>query len=120
MAQITKTVVLAAWVLVGFTCLMNYSASGLAARSNIEAASSDPADIYTENCAKCHGDDGRARTAKGKRVGARDFTNKDWNPDEERDIRIITKGKGQMPSFKGELSTDEIKAVFGYVLKFRQ
>jgi hypothetical protein len=33
-------------------------------------------------------------------------------------VRIITKGKGEMPSFKGKLSDAEIKAVFSYVTRF--
>ena len=75
-------------------------------------------EIYTANCAKCHGDDGRAKTSKGKRVEATDLTS-DWNRDEERGIKIITKGKGDMPAFKDKLTADEIKEVFSYVLKFR-
>ena len=78
-----------------------------------------PADIYEASCAKCHGSDGRARTSKGKRAGATDFTGTDWNTDEARGIRIITNGKGQMPSFKSKLTAAEIKSVFGYVLSFR-
>jgi mono/diheme cytochrome c family protein len=77
-----------------------------------------PAEIYAANCARCHGVDGRANTAKGKRVEATDFTS-DWNRDEARGIRIITNGKGDMPSFKKKLSAAEIKSVFGYVLRFR-
>src|SRR5512134_3279945 len=53
--------------------------------------------IYERNCAECHGTDGRARTAKGKRAGATDFTS-DWNRDEARGIRIITNGRDEMPS----------------------
>ncbi len=86
----------------------------------VNAASPDlagPDEIYSTNCAKCHGNDGRAKTAKGKRSGATDFTS-DWNRNEERGIRIITNGKGQMPSFKNSLSSDEIRSVFGYVLGF--
>src|ERR1041384_4866854 len=81
------------------------------------AAASDPgggAEIFAANCAKCHGADGRARTARGKRAGATDFTS-DWNRDEARGIRIITNGKGEMPSFKGKLSPAEIRSVFNYV-----
>jgi mono/diheme cytochrome c family protein len=77
------------------------------------------APIYSAHCATCHGSDGRARTAKGKRTGATDFTG-DWNTDEARGIRIITNGKSEMPSFKRKLNASEIRAVFGYVLRFRR
>lgn len=76
--------------------------------------------IYVRNCAECHGSDGRARTAKGKRAGATDFTGSDWNTDEARGIRIITNGKGEMPSFKGRLKPSEIRSVWNYVLQFRK
>lgn len=75
--------------------------------------------IYAAHCATCHGSDGRARTAKGKRTGATDFTG-DWNTDEARGIRIITNGKSEMPSFKRKLKANEINAVFAYVLRFRR
>lgn len=74
-------------------------------------------EIYKKYCAQCHGLDGRARTAKGKRAGATDFTG-DWNKDEARGIRIITKGKGEMPSFGRKLSADQIRSVWAYVQHF--
>jgi mono/diheme cytochrome c family protein len=75
--------------------------------------------IYSRNCAECHGSDGRARTAKGKRAGATDFTS-DWNTDEARGIRIITNGKDEMPSFKKKLTAAEIRSVWNYVLRFKK
>ena len=75
--------------------------------------------IYSRNCAECHGSDGRARTAKGKRAGATDFTS-DWNTDEARGIRIITNGKDEMPSFKKKLTAAEIRSVWSYVLRFKK
>src|SRR5437764_12728517 len=83
-----------------------------------ETSAAGPAEIYAANCAACHGRDGRATTARGKRAGATDFTS-DWNHDEARGIRIITNGKGEMPSFKHKLSAAEIKSVFGYVSRFK-
>ena len=81
------------------------------------AAAAGPAEIYAAHCAKCHGADGRAQTAKGKRAGATDLTS-DWNRDPARGVRIITNGKGQMPSFKSTLSAADIKSVFSYVSRF--
>ena len=78
------------------------------------------ADIYTKFCAECHGTNGRAKTAKGKRTGATDFTGADWNTDDARAVRIITNGKGDMPIFKGKLSAKEIRSVWGYVRNFRK
>jgi mono/diheme cytochrome c family protein len=117
---IIKIVVLTTWVLLGVTYFMVNSASGSATRGNPVAVLSGPAEIYAAHCAKCHGADGRARTAKGKRAGATDFTGSDWNTVEARGIRIITNGKSEMPSFKRKLNANEIKSVFNYVLRFRR
>jgi len=92
--------------------------NGSARLQEAPSVPTSPAEIYAEHCAKCHGTDGRARTAKGKRSGATDFTS-DWNRDESRGIRIVTNGKGEMPGFKGKLSAQEIRGVFEHVLKFK-
>src|SRR4051794_950023 len=114
MRRLTKFVVLVSVII--FACTFFLTRSG--EQGNIVSANSGPAEIFAANCAKCHGADGRAKTSKGKRVNATDFTS-DWNRDEARGIRIITNGKGEMPSFKKTLSASEIKSVFNYVLRFR-
>jgi cytochrome c6 len=76
-------------------------------------------EIFTEHCSQCHGADGRARTAKGKRTGATDLTG-DWNTSEERGLRIISKGKGEMPAFRSKLTPGQIRSVWNYVLTFRK
>lgn len=30
--------------------------------------------VYDDNCAKCHGDDGKGQTKMGQKLGARDYT----------------------------------------------
>jgi len=74
--------------------------------------------IYTANCARCHGADGRANTPKGKELDATDLTS-DWNRDEARAVRIVTNGKGDMPSFKKRLNARQIKSVVAYVRRFK-
>lgn len=78
------------------------------------------AEIYAASCARCHGNDGRGQTPKGKQTGAKDFTNPKWQALEARGIRAITSGKGSMPAFKDTLSADEIKAVWEHVRKFKR
>ena len=109
----TKFLFLAAWALVEVAYLSSATVTPAA------AALTGPAEIYAANCARCHGVDGKANTGKGKRAGATDLTS-DWNTDEARGLKIITNGKGEMPSFKSKLSRDEIRSVFGYVLKFHK
>ena len=77
------------------------------------------AEIYANNCARCHGSDGRANTAKGKQVGAVDLTSDEWTPNEARDTRIVTKGRGSMPAFKNRLTADEITSVVRYIVRFK-
>ena len=114
MKRIAKFAVLALFILFGCA----FFVAGPADMVTAVDAFSGPAEIYSANCARCHGMDGRAKTAKGKRVEATDFTS-DWNRDEARGVRIITNGKGEMPSFKKKLSPAEIRSVFGYVVRFR-
>lgn len=105
-----------------FVCTVSIvdSQAGLLRSANNGQAISASADIYATFCAKCHGIDGRAKTAKGKRAGATDFTGTDWNTDDARAIRIITNGKGEMPAFKSKLSAKEIRSVWNHVRKFRK
>ena len=77
------------------------------------------ATIYSQICSRCHGSDGKARTAKGRSVGATDLTSSDWTPDVARDTRIVTRGKEEMPAFKGKLKPAEIDAVVQYIRRFK-
>jgi len=75
--------------------------------------------VFSQVCTRCHGADGRATTAKGKAVGATDFTSNKWTPNTERDTRIVTRGKEDMPSFKAKLTPAEIDAVVVYIRRFK-
>ena len=99
------------------------SRSGYIIVPNAEASGNgyqNGAAIYARSCARCHGADGRAQTAKGKAVDAVDLTSPDWQPDLARDTRIVTKGKGDMPTFKRTLKPAEIQAVVTYIRRFKQ
>jgi mono/diheme cytochrome c family protein len=114
-----KLTIIAIAVVVSIAYFSFTPATDFVAAANISTRSLGPAEIFTANCAKCHGADGRAKTAKGKRLHATDFTS-DWNTDENRGIRIITNGKEDMPSFKKTLTAEEIRSVFHYVVSFKQ
>jgi cytochrome c6 len=75
--------------------------------------------VYSQTCARCHGADGRGKTAKGRAVGASDLTSSEWVPDTARDTRIVTRGKEAMPAFKGKLKPAEIDAVVAYIRRFK-
>jgi cytochrome c6 len=78
------------------------------------------ASVYSQNCARCHGADGRAQTQKGRQTKAVDFTSDDWTPDAAHDARRVTNGKGSMPPFKAKLTPAEINAVVQYIRRFKR
>jgi mono/diheme cytochrome c family protein len=59
----------------------------------------------------CHGSDG-----KGGRMGTRDFASPEVKAETDVQLTdIITKGKGEMPSFTGKLSDADIKGLVAYI-----
>jgi mono/diheme cytochrome c family protein len=82
----------------------------------------DARGLFTENCATCHGNNGRARTLHGWLVGAQNLTSPKWQSD-TTDAEInhaIKTGPGAMPAFEKKLSPSEIEALAAYVRTFRQ
>ena len=73
--------------------------------------------LYAKNCAKCHGDDGRARGLRGWLVGARDLTDAKWQVDrtDEQIANAIRLGPKAMPAFEEKLAAAEIAALVGHV-----
>lgn len=72
-----------------------------------------PRSLYMQNCARCHGANGKAETALGKKLEADDLTS--LTASTATVIRTITNGRGKMPSFKKKLTPEQIKSVAGYV-----
>ena len=72
-----------------------------------------PSDTFKQYCAKCHGEDGKAETPKGKQLKARNFTDADWQKDESDSdlIDSVTKGKDDMPPFGKKLSKEQIESL---------
>jgi len=83
-------------------------------------AQRDGSALYSQNCARCHGADGRAQTSKGRETDAVDLTSDDWSPDTARDKRIVTRGKGSMPGFGRKLTPAQVSAVVQYIRKFKR
>ncbi len=61
-------------------------------------------EIYTANCAKCHGDDGKLGL-----MGSSDLSASTKTGTEKAEI--IKNGKGAMTAFAGQLNDEQIKAV---------
>lgn len=74
--------------------------------------SHSPRILYVQNCARCHGADGKANTSLGRKYKADDISG---GVGVNKTIRIVTKGKGHMPSFKKRLSAAQIAQIANYV-----
>jgi mono/diheme cytochrome c family protein len=72
-----------------------------------------PSALFKEYCAKCHGEDGRAATAKGKNLMARKFTDAEWQAGESDAglIKSVTEGKEDMPPFGKKLTREQIESL---------
>ena len=75
----------------------------------------DAKDVYLDQCAVCHGQDGLGKTAKGRKLKVKSVKDTIVKEDETAMIKIVTDGKGtDMDAFKSKLSADQIKAVVEY------
>jgi cytochrome c oxidase subunit II len=67
-------------------------------------------EIFATNCAGCHGADGSGGNVGVKLAGrvVEEF------PEVEDQIAVVTDGRGGMPSFRADLSEEEIRQVVEY------
>jgi len=77
----------------------------------------DPAALYAQMCARCHGVDGRGDPEIKKTLPVRDFSDPQFQARASTDqiAQTIMTGKNQMPAFGGMLSLPKIQAMSGYV-----
>jgi cytochrome c6 len=91
---------------------------------NTTAAASDTSadQLFSRNCAKCHGRDGKAKGLKAKAVGARSLTDSQWQDrvSDERIFNSINNGKGKMPAYGKKLSEAEINSLVTYVRSLKK
>ncbi len=90
------------------------------------ALAAPAADNWDNNCASCHGSDGKGQTKIGKKLKIRDYTDAKVQAElkDEEMVKAVTDGvkmdgKEKMKSFKDELSADEIKDLVAYIRKFK-
>jgi len=99
----SRTRILGALVFGGIMCL------GLV----LYAQPKHPSETFLQYCAKCHGEDGKAQTSRGKNLKARDFTDAEFQAEESDSsmIEAITEGKDDMPPFGKKLSKEQIESL---------
>jgi len=75
--------------------------------------------LYIQNCATCHGGNGKAQTKRGVKLGATDLTSEEvQSMDRAKIIRVVTNGRPGMPGFKKKLTATQIEQIAGYVHAF--
>lgn len=93
----------------------------------LSATAADAKAIYTKECAKCHGADGKGETKMGKKVGAKDYTDAKVQAalTEEAAFKAIKdgfkdkEGKVQMKPAEG-MSEADMKALVAYMRTFKK
>ena len=72
--------------------------------------------LYNQNCARCHGANGRSQTALGRKLEAADLTDDEIQyMDDAKMTRVIKNGRTGMPGFGKKLNADQISAIVKYV-----
>ena len=84
--------------------------------SSIANAGSEITKVFNNKCAKCHGTSGKV-TKRGKKLGAKNFANLEWQQSisDEKMIEAISNGKKKMPSWKDKLSKAEIEGLVHHI-----
>jgi mono/diheme cytochrome c family protein len=73
------------------------------------------ADLYLDKCSVCHGADGAAKTARGRRLKMKDVRETVDKVTAEQMAEIVAKGKPpDMDGYAKELNADQIKEVVEY------
>ena len=91
-----------------------------AAQADFPKEKVDARGLFNENCATCHGQDGRAKTFHGRLVGAQNLTNAKFQAEvtDDQIVDAIKTGPKAMPAFEKKLSQSEIEALVAYVRTF--
>jgi mono/diheme cytochrome c family protein len=75
-------------------------------------AQGDAKDLYLNKCATCHGPDGTAKTAMGRKLKIKDVHAVVGSMSAEAMIKVVTDGKGQdMDAYGKQFKPDQIKGL---------
>ncbi len=104
-----------------FILIMIQVVFGYLVSSKIAADEIDAQELFKKHCVVCHGEDGKGKTDLGEGLGARDFTNKEFQDSitDEKIIEQITNGTPEkMFPFKEKLTPEEMKALVPVIRAF--
>ena len=79
----------------------------------------DPAALWGQHCASCHGKDGSGNTTMGKKLGVKDYTKEQGGFSDAEAANVVKNGKGKMKAYK-QLSDADVKALVAYVRSLKK
>ncbi len=101
---------------------------GLLMAGAVSTRAADAKELWTKDCAKCHGEDGKGKTKMGEKLGVKDYSDakvQDKMKDEEM-AKAIKEGvkdkesdKVKMKAF-ADLNDDEVKGLVAYIRKLKK
>lgn len=104
-------------VIGGFFLFSNSVQANLTSREIASAGTPvSPRTLYVQNCARCHGSNGKSQTSLGKKLEADDLTGSEAKGlSSAKTIRVITNGRNKMPVFGRKLTAAQIKSIASYI-----
>jgi mono/diheme cytochrome c family protein len=111
-----KLTVLAASVLVACVSFLFLGRTVQVADSDRSSSSAASRSLYVNNCARCHGGDGRGDTELGRLNESPDISGgKLKRRSTARLKNMISRGRGSMPGFGKKLTASQIASLAAYV-----
>ena len=90
-------------------------AAGLLLTGADAGAQGDAKDLYLSKCATCHGPDGVAKTAMGRKLKVKDVHATAASMSADAMIKIVSDGKGpDMDAYGKQFKPEQIKALVDY------
>lgn len=90
-----------------------------------ETETIDPVQVWSKNCKKCHGEEGKGDTKIGQKFGVQDYSDAAVQAKfTDQEIIKVTKegvfdeGKKKMPPYADKLSDEEIAAMVPLIRSF--